>query len=350
MKTAIIVSLNFHPGHVSHLVASYRQLEELGYKSVFCVNEAFVPYLPKGSNISVYGKDKLDKISIALFVFPSQKNLCLIHRLKREGTKIVYIFHEPLSPLKDYRKAGFSYLYLIKLWIINQISSLTVKWSDAVILPSLKAVEFYKANPLYTNPNIHYLPLMYDDEREKEHVEAERKYFGYIGTIAADHSFQEYLQFIEWAINNNALPDLGFLVATKSQFEVPDALKGNPRLFVQAGRPLSDEEINHFYAQTAVVWNAYERTTQSGVLAKSFMFGTPALILKRNSNEFTEDGVEVRAINDNTDINEILNAVECIRKDISNYSDNCRKRFLSSFYYRNYNDSFSNILEDINHK
>lgn len=350
MKTAIIVSLNFHPGHVSHLVASYRQFEELGYKSVFCVNEAFVPYLPKGSNICLYGKDKLAEVSVALFVFPSQKNLSLIHQLKSKGTKIVYIFHEPLSPLKDYRKAGFSYLYLIKLWIINQISSLTVKWSDAVILPSLKAVEFYKANQLYTNPHIYYLPLMYDDERKNVHVGGERKYFGYIGTIAADHSFQEYLQFVEWAINNNALPELDFLVATKSQFEVPDSLKGNPRLFVQAGRPLTDDEINNFYAQTAVVWNAYERTTQSGVLAKSFMFGTPALILKRNNNEFTEDGVEVRTINDNTDCDEILNAVECIRKDISGYSENCRKRFLSSFYYRNYNDRFANILEEINDK
>ena len=29
---ALIISLNFHPGHVSHMVASYKQCEELGRK------------------------------------------------------------------------------------------------------------------------------------------------------------------------------------------------------------------------------------------------------------------------------------------------------------------------------
>ena len=51
MKTSLIISLNFHPGHVSHMVASYKQCEELGYESVFYVNPAFIPYLPKGSRI-----------------------------------------------------------------------------------------------------------------------------------------------------------------------------------------------------------------------------------------------------------------------------------------------------------
>ena len=32
MSKALVISLNFHPGHVSHMVASYRQLEELGYE------------------------------------------------------------------------------------------------------------------------------------------------------------------------------------------------------------------------------------------------------------------------------------------------------------------------------
>ena len=46
---ALIISLNFNPGHVSHMVASYKQCEELGYESVYYVNPAFIPFLPKDS-------------------------------------------------------------------------------------------------------------------------------------------------------------------------------------------------------------------------------------------------------------------------------------------------------------
>jgi len=344
MKKAIIVSLNFHPGHVSHMVASYKQLEELGYESTYCVSEGFLPYLPANSRVNIYGKDKLQNINIAIFVFPSQKNLLLIRKLKKQGTKILYIFHEPLAPMKEYRKAGFSYKYLAKLWVINRISSLTVKWSDVVLLPSKKAVDFYKANPLYKNANYYYLPLLYDDERTQEHQQKERMYFSYIGTVAADHSFGEYLKFVEWAVTENKLQGMKFLIATKSDFEVPQVLKDSPRVEICKGKPLSNEEINEAYASTLVVWNAYARTTQSGVLAKSFMFGTPAVVLKKNLSEFTMEGQEVAALDDNTSFEEIESAVNRVVSDFNNYSVSCRRRFEETFYYRRYNEKIRKFV------
>ena len=38
---ALIVSLNFNPGHFSHLIANYKLLEDVGYKPYLYVNEAF---------------------------------------------------------------------------------------------------------------------------------------------------------------------------------------------------------------------------------------------------------------------------------------------------------------------
>lgn len=205
MGKALIVSLNFNPGHVSHMIASYKQCKELGYDSYYYVNPSFKDYLPKAHNI-ITSDNKAPECDLAIFLFPSSYNLRLIYHIKRKGSKIIYIFHEPLSPLKDYRKAGFSYKYLAKLWIINRISQLTVKWSDVILLPSKKAVSFYESNPLYTNQNYHYLPLMYDDEWNEPSISKPRAYFSYIGTVAADHSFVEYLRFVEWAIRENELP------------------------------------------------------------------------------------------------------------------------------------------------
>lgn len=344
MKQALIISLNFHPGHVSHMVASYKQCEELGYQSIYYVDSLFVNFLPKGTRILKFGTDPCPITDLAIFLFPSQKNLPLIWKMNHRGVKVVYIFHEPLSPMKDYRKAGFSYKYLAKLWVINRISQLTVKWSDIILLPSKKAVDFYEKNPLYSNNNYHYLPLMYDDEQKSSDKSISKYYFSYIGTVAADHSFDEFLSFVEWAIEKNKLPELKFLIATKSTFETSEILKKSNRVVIQQGRPLSDEEINAYYASTLVVWNAYARTTQSGVLAKSFMFGTPALVLKKNCNEFAHDGIEIKAIEENTNKEEIASAIETVKNNFSVYSENCRKRFLESFYYRKYNNFVEKLI------
>lgn len=344
--TALIISLNFNPGHVSHMVASYKQCEELGYQSVYYVDSSFVPFLPQGSNV-IYASDGIKfKVDLAIFLFPSQKNILLIWKLKRQNAKLVYIFHEPLAPMNVYREAGFSKRYLAKLWVIDHISAMTVKWCDCVLIPSRKAVKYYEENNRYKNKNYHYLPLMYCDEREERHMRMPRLYFSYIGTVAADHSFQEYLEFVEWAVTNNKLRNISFMIGSKSEFEVPEALKVSNRVSIHKGKPMTDEEINAYYSGSIVVWNAYTRTTQSGVLAKSFMFGTPAIVLCVNLNEFTHDGKNVVAIDDNTNKEQITAAVEKIYENFDAFSSECRKEFFKSFYYRVYNEEFKRIIND----
>ena len=344
MKTSLIISLNFHPGHVSHMVASYKQCEELGYESVFYVNPAFIPYLPKGSRIVSAVDCAHIQADLATFLFPSQKNLSLIRKLKRQGTKIVYIFHEPLAPMKVYRKAGFSIKYLAKLWVIDHVSALTVKWSDFILIPSRKAIKYYQENSLYKNKKYFYLPLMYSDEYKENNAKVPRQFFSYIGTVAADHSFSEYLNFVEWAVTNNKLGCIKFLIGTKSEFELPKVLQDSNRVIIHKGKPMSDDEINAYYNSSIAVWNAYARTTQSGVLAKSFMFGTPALVMRKNLNEFTHDGQNVVAIDDNTNMEEIAAAIEKIYANRENFYHECRKEFEMSFYYRVYNSKFNEII------
>lgn len=344
MKKALIVSLNFNPGHASHLVASYYQCEELGYETMFYIHSSFKPYLPISCNMVCFGEDPCPKVDFAFILFPSQKNLSLINRLKHQGSRIIYVFHEPLAPMREYKDAGFSCIYLAKLCLINFVNTLTVKWSNAIILPSKKAIRLYQDNPRYQNQNFHYIPLLFDDERTSESSQVTRCYFSYIGTVAADHSFNEYLSFVIWAIENNRMPELRFLIATKSKFEVPLQLVNSPRVFISQGKSLSNSEINCFYASSYVIWNAYARTTQSGVLAKSFMFGTPAVVLRKNLSEFADDGQEVIAIDDNCSFKEIEFAIRRIMSDFSHFSSNARKRFESVFFYKNYNNIVKEIL------
>lgn len=343
--TALIISLNFNPGHVSHMVASYKQCEELGYKSIYYVDPSFAPFLPLDSNVN-YASDGInfEVVDLAIFLFPSQKNLPLIWKLKRKNTKLVYIFHEPLAPMDVYQKAGFSRKYLAKLWVIDHISAITVKWCNYILIPSRKAIKYYEENVRYKNKNYHYMPLLYCDECEERHIRMPRLYFSYIGTVAADHSFQEYLEFVEWAVINNRLENICFMIGTKSEFEIPDVLKNSNRVIIHKGQPMTDEEINTYYSSSIAVWNAYTRTTQSGVLAKSFMFGTPAIVLRTNLNEFTHEGRNVVAIDDNADKEQIASAIGEIYDNFSTFSSECRKEFEKSFYYRVHNEEFSKII------
>lgn len=348
MRTALIISLNFHPGHVSHLRASYHQFKELGYESCYYVNKAFEGFLPKGSRAIFYGEDKPAAADVAIVWFPSQKNLSVMWSLKRKfKTKIIYCFHEPVTSFKEYHDSGYTRKQVLIERVKDWIGAYTSNIANAVVLPSKKAYNNYLAGKLYKNPNAIYLPLMYDDELTVEHINTERKYFSYIGTVAPDHSFNEFLSFIKWAYKQESLNKVHFLIATRSAVESDDELNKMieaGRLKLIQGKPMDDETINSCYASTYVVWNAYARTMQSGVLAKSFMFGTPAIVLRKNLSEFTEDGKEVVAIDDNTSFEEIKNAVVKITGSFTQLSDAARKRFEETFYYKKYNNYLEQVL------
>ena len=162
--------------------------------------------------------------------------------------------------------------------------------------------------------------------------------------MAADHSFQEYLEFVEWAVTNNKLEGIRFMISTKSEFEIPEIIKNSNRVSIHKGIPMTDEEINTYYSSSIAVWNAYARTTQSGVLAKSFMFATPAVVMRANLNEFTHDGVNVVAIEDNSDKEQIAAAIQKIYENQESFSTECRREFEKSFYYRVYNELFKKII------
>ena len=329
------------------MVASYKQCEEIGYDARMYIDRGFVGFIPEDCQYIIYGDNKPVESALSVFVFPSLRNLKEILWLKRNtSSKIVYIFHEPLDKYSTYRKAGFSRQKMMKLWVINMVNALTVKWSDIILLPSNKAVSYYKSNKLYKNENYHYIPLLYDDEQTENLKHTERRYFSYIGTIASDHSFDEYVDFVRQVIQRGELEGFRFLIATKSKVDhrMLKPMIESGRLELYDGKPLTDIQINRFYASSYAVWNAYERTTQSGVLAKAFMFGTPVILLEKNKSEFVCDGKEGIAVKTNTDYYAIKEAIEKIKDNFVYYSGTCRNRFLQSFYYRNYNGLMESLL------
>ena len=351
MRIALVISLNFHPGHVSHLRASYLQFEELGFESYYYVNKAFKTFLPKESRALFYGEGKPSAADVAIIWFPSQENLQVIWSLKRRfKTKIIYCFHEPIISFKEFLESGYSHNQVLIECIKDWIGAFTSNISDAVILPSKKAYANYQAGKFYKNNNAFYLPLLYDDERLEEHQRTIRHYFSYIGTVAPDHSFNEFVAFIRWAYKQEKLKGVLFMIATRSKVECDEVMRemmSMGRLKLIQGEPMDDETINGCYSSSIAIWNAYARTMQSGVLAKSFMFGVPAIVLRKNLSEFSTDGQDVVAIDNNASFEEIEKAILRITGDFSHFSDAARKRFEETFYYRQNNETISKILSSL---
>ena len=339
----IIVGLTQHPGHFSHIVAYYRMGVQCGFDtSVFTYADS-VRYLPDSVDVIIFGSE-LPRIDAALVSAPSKDNLALFLKLKRKfNTRIVMVFHEPLTSYSVYREAGFSKWQMLKLRLGNIYESLLVRIADNILLASRKGLLYYDANRCYTNKNREYFPLIFDDE----YFQCERKYVSYIGTVASDHSFNEFLAYVKWAWKNSKISGLKFLIATKSNVELDASycdMINEGFLKLVHGKPMTNDEINAHYASSLVVWNAYARTTQSGVLPKAFMFGCPAIVVNKNLSDSTIDGENVVAVENNQSCKEIDKAVETIMNNYQHYSDSARQTFLRKYYWRNYSGQFKRII------
>ena len=145
--------------------------------------------------------------------------------------------------------------------------------------------------------------------------------------------------------------DLKFLIATRSHFSNErqakiDQCASTGRLVVQSGTPMTNVEINQYYAKSLVVWNAYKRSMQSGVLPKAYMFGAPVLVSVANQNEYFENGVHGALVSNCYNLDEFVKAVITIRSNWFATSQNCRNYYLRNFDYRVLSSTFINFVLD----
>lgn len=350
----LITSLNFNPGHFSHLVANYKLFEEGGFESYLYINKTFNQMDEANEFKKINDSSSLKKlkdIKAAVFWFPSTKNILEILRLKIfYKSKIIFVHHEPFDSIKKYYDSGFRFKKILKIILVNCVNIPVILLADAVILPSRSSFALYEKKDAYLNRNYVSIPLLFDDEAKLDRAPT-KKYISYIGTVAADHAFDRYVVFVEAAIKNTWFPEMTFLIATasiipKEQREILEPLMDSGRIVISEGHPMKNSEINSFFRESQVVWNAYNRSMQSGVLPKAFMFGAAVLMLRRNANEFLDNDITGVLINDNKNLLEIKKAIEDIISDKENYFKNCRKKFLNTFYYKNKIEKYSTLISE----
>ena len=348
---AIVASHRFNPGHLSHLLANARMLGDAGYAVAFRWHRRFATMLSANDTPvpeALAGVLQMSRGDVYVLWFPSLVGFLdiLLLRVLLRPVRVVYVFHEPYTSYRSYRTSGFSRLKTFKVYLIHLISSATVWFSDAVILPSKNALEAFTLRYGETGKSIQVVPLMFDDEAAVDvPALAERRFISYIGTVAEDHAFDRFVDFAEQAVKAGLVGGLRFLLATRSVLDAETERRLAPfvasgQMQIQSGRPLSNAEINAAFASSAVVWNAYRRSMQSGVLPKAYMFGTPVLVSDANTSEFFENGQHGVQVSTSYDPAELAAAVATITGDFERFSAACREAFFQHFHYRAHSASF----------
>lgn len=349
-RVAVVASRKFNPGHCSHLLATHKLLHELGLRVFMLLHPSFKS-MDMGAGVSTVTNmrdlRRVGRVDLLVVTFPSVQALFDIVLMKcLYRTSVAYVFHEPFESVRSYLNAGFGARKTARICLISIVNWGIVLLSDKVILPSQKAAGLFRTK--YSRPRRRHamIPLLFDDEAKSGDLGQERCYIAYIGTIAEDHAFDEFLKFVELAIGNHLFTNHRYLLATGSSLSSSVRVSVAPlvasgRMEVLEGRPLSNAEINACFARSVVVWNAYKRSMQSGVLPKAYMFGTPLLVSSSTRSEFFTDRRNGVLISDKYDFGEIKDAIANIIENFGEYSLACRRQFLDVFYYRAQSQAFA---------
>lgn len=257
----------------------------------------------------------------------------------------MYVLHEPRDSVKALMAEGRD---IVKTIGANLVNSLICRRVTKVLLASETGKANYQRYMRRCNSNYAVFPLMFLDEYEAD-KEYSRLYFSFIGGFTDVHACGKFLDFMEYALSET--DDVKFLIATKTDVSaylkndiLQESIK-NGRLVVQAGRPMTTNEINGFYRQSICVWNAYNRSTQSGVLPNALLQGTPVIV---NTNGAAKEIMDDRSVGCFIDVNpdnkQILDCYRYIQDHLEEMEQNARKLFLSEYCYSSYLDLAKEVI------
>jgi glycosyltransferase involved in cell wall biosynthesis len=358
MKAAV-VSLHFSPAHASHMCAYGKLLLEAGFEVSFIVDAAYkrvADFTAIGTIISAADYLRASKtlqFNFALICNSSIHNRSVARSMRLDETSIFYLFHEPET---IWNLGGEGWKQLVRFPISTWCSIATLRLSDCVIVPSSRALQQYSRHFRKHNRNVHTIPLLFDDEIGTAGVERMRdskRFFGFVGSACRSHNFDAFVDFAKYAIRQgSAIP---FVIATRVDLSshlqadrelAQRVMEGKIKL--HHNRVLSNDDINQCYLDCFCVWNVYRRSTQSGVLPRAFMAGSPVLASRIGSfPEYVKEGVTGEFVDSADDSAAILRAAENIRRHSADYLDGCRKMFLEVFYYRANGNRLATILGSV---
>jgi len=346
-----ISSLKFSPGHLSHIIGYAKLFKEIGYEVTLWLHESYKKMMPEENFQVMWYPDFSPKnIDILFLCNPSTVNHVVCKKLKQPNEKIIYLYHEPWESFEQYLKEGLK--QALKASAAHYYSVRVLKYANLVIVPSNYALNLYSRKDKRCNNNVIMIPLLFDDELTGVLNVSKKQYFSYIGHAVKGHTFDKYIELIKWIYASGS--NMKFEIATRTDIgkminndETIQKMISTSVLKLSHGKPLTNMEINEAYERSFCVWNAYRRSTQSGVLPKAFMFGTPVIASNIGSfPEFVRDGENGYLVGDYS-FESLYKKLILVNESIGIMSQNCRNTFEKTFYWKAQVDKMRQIIENV---
>lgn len=352
MKKVLVFSNKFSAAHFSHLVAFYKSFKELGYECSLILDRKYDNFIKEyNEDLNYKYNDNLTKNDVADYIVIyniSKLDKKYINIIKTNNTKISVIIHEPwcgvFNTLKNYLSKREPLSEIIKSFGRKYYLSKLLKLNSNVIVCSNNALNIYKKYNKKKNV-VNVFPLIFADEQDKKCNIKGKKYFSFIGSSTPAHGFDEYIKFIK----ENKKSDMLFQIATSSN--ISSYLEDNilkqmikeHKLIVKEGRYLSNKEINDAFRNSIVTWMVYKRSTQSGVICKSWMFNTPVICSNIGSfKEYIDKGNG--RILDNLTSENITKCYNEICDNLNELAISSRNSFEKFFYYKTHLNLLNEII------
>ena len=332
MKNALIISLKFNYGHLSGLMGWYSMLNSLGYRASFLMDEHYSECVDEGAYDVLYSLSPRDHYNLVVFFNISTKDWKLAGYFKKQtNTKILFVYHEPWRGLGDeskrYKHDGKNFVKQVGRMLCARS---VIRASDMVICPSTKAADYYRNHEAKYNSHYTVFPLVFQDDCQEGNYRQKKLFFSFISTANPEKAADSFFAFSKYASSKDA--HIQFQVVTSTDISVYlDAdiqqLIAEGRMVVRHGKGLSEAEMNEAYDNSKCTWLAYRSSTQSGVIAKAFMWGSPCI--GTNVGVFGDliDGTNGKIVSSCDAFEEILNAYYEIEANEQYYERSARQTF-----------------------
>lgn len=355
MKKVYIMSAKYAPGHFSHMLAYYELFREIDCVPVLYLDkqyDSFVKEYPQYQYQYLSSDAQAPDILFIYNLSPDDNTITKRFQQSNPAMKVFFVYHEPWYGFsgwfKDLTSGNESVKESIKAVGRYLFVKRTVKRCDRVILPSKTALNNYEKYCRNLNPNYSVFPLIFTDECGDSLNVKDKQYFSFISTASNSKNFNMFIEYVKYKAQKDETSQ--FQIATRTDIsdyldEQLQTLINQKRLIVNHGHSLSNCEINHAYLLSNCTWMLYNRSTQSGVICKSFMFGAPVIASEIGSFKDVVNSDNGIILHGSYSLDDIDSAYETIKNHFSTLSDGARKSFISQFYYGKHIDLFKEVIE-----
>ena len=273
-------SHKFAPGHYNILSALLTVKDPYKYYSLFLDQKYFLfdRKLLNFKSSKRYGDVNVHlNSSIKTFI------LILTARLLRKRS--VIFLHEPINNLTHKFSHYPKISQKLRLACVKVINDLICTFSDRIIVFSDNSYLNVPARFLSKTKKSR-LPFVDTHARNpiaKNSTDISKIIISYIGTVASDHAFDE---FVQWVCQSNLdRQNIQFRIFTKSLIDEKIISKLERICDIHHGSVLSDAEINAAFRASTFTWCVYKSASQSGVLPMALMNQSVPLVSKAFGND-----------------------------------------------------------------